>query len=465
MIERESYSPRLRTALVLNGIGTGGAYHAGVLRALQEAGVKIDVVAGRGIGVVGALFAAVDGGERLWGDKGFWRSAEIRTLYPWNRIVRFGAGAVALAAIVVAVPLAALVLGLAVFPLDFVARMLGAGGTDGAGGLAGAYLQIARAAFSPDALPTWLPRIVVLVIGGAVTVVVCWAWVSHGARRRRGPVWWRLMPPPLARAEAVEHCWRVMWNLLRGAAQVKQPRAADVGRSYTELLAENLGQPGFRELLIAVHDLDTHRDLLFALVAESRRRDLFRRATIQEADERRADVLELHGVAREYLSDALAAALAIPLATAVHSLTFEADSFWCGESHRLCDRPGAVTRLLEELAGLGVEQAILVSAAPESTRPHALVAPRLDWRALAGECLQSTEAAAIRDLMRAKRPPRLFAIRPGHNPIGPFDFGGGYDDASDRPQPLAELMSRGYEDAHQQFIEPVLAASGDGVGA
>jgi NTE family protein len=56
----EPYSPQRRTALVLTGTGTAGAYHAGALRALHEAGVKIDIVAGCGIGVVGALFVAVD---------------------------------------------------------------------------------------------------------------------------------------------------------------------------------------------------------------------------------------------------------------------------------------------------------------------------------------------------------------------------------------------------------------------
>ena len=74
----EPYSPQLRTALVLTGIGTAGAYHSGVLRALHEAGVKLDVVAGRGIGVVGALFAAIDGAQRLWDEKGFWRTADLR---------------------------------------------------------------------------------------------------------------------------------------------------------------------------------------------------------------------------------------------------------------------------------------------------------------------------------------------------------------------------------------------------
>src|SRR5438045_4151030 len=36
----DSYSPQIRTALVLTGTGTAGAYHAGVLRALHEAGSR-----------------------------------------------------------------------------------------------------------------------------------------------------------------------------------------------------------------------------------------------------------------------------------------------------------------------------------------------------------------------------------------------------------------------------------------
>src|SRR5207247_8520044 len=80
----EPYSPQRRTALVLTGTGTAGAYHAGVLRALHEAGVKLDVVAGRGIGAVSALFAAIDGSQRLWQDKGFWRAPAVQWLYFWR---------------------------------------------------------------------------------------------------------------------------------------------------------------------------------------------------------------------------------------------------------------------------------------------------------------------------------------------------------------------------------------------
>jgi predicted acylesterase/phospholipase RssA len=61
------YSPKRRTAVVFTGIGTTGAYHAGVLRALDESGVKIDLVVGSGVGAITAAFAAVGGGAKLYG--------------------------------------------------------------------------------------------------------------------------------------------------------------------------------------------------------------------------------------------------------------------------------------------------------------------------------------------------------------------------------------------------------------
>jgi hypothetical protein len=455
----DSYSPQLRTALVLTGTGTGGAYHAGVLRALHEAGVKIDVVAGRGIGAVGALFAAVDGAQRLWDDKGFWRAPAVTGFYGWDRLLRIAAWALAVSLAIVVVPIAAVALGLIVYPIDFLLKMIGVGGA----GLVGWYVRVADAAFAPEALPTWLPRLVLLVLGVVGVVAVVSAAAEAGRRRSRGPFWWRALRAPLSSASAIDHCWRVLWDLVRGAAQLRQPPPVDLGRRYTELLAENLGQPGFRELMIAVHDVDAHRDLLFALVSEPRRRNLLRRPTTSEAESRRAEVFDLHGVARDYLADAVAAALAVPVATDVHPLTFAPDAFWRGETHRLCDRPAALLRLLAELAEIGVQQAILVSATPEIAGPHALSAARLDGRGRLGDYLQSTEAAVVRDAVR-DAPLPLFVVRPDHNPIGPFDFAGGYDERSDRRQPLSELMSRGYEDAYRQFIEPVVGASGDRVG-
>src|SRR3989475_12592371 len=104
----EPYSPRRRTALVLTGTGTAGAYRAGALRALHEAGVKLDIVAGRGIGVVGAMFAAIDGASRLWEDKGFWKAKGVRSLYRWRGVPRIVAAAFAALLLIVAVPFVAI---------------------------------------------------------------------------------------------------------------------------------------------------------------------------------------------------------------------------------------------------------------------------------------------------------------------------------------------------------------------
>ena len=100
------YSTRLRTALVLTGTGTAGAYHAGVLRALHEAGVRIDLVAGRGIGALGAIFAAVDGGQRLWDREGLWKQPSIAQAYRWRLPLRVAGWAMVVAAALLALPLA-----------------------------------------------------------------------------------------------------------------------------------------------------------------------------------------------------------------------------------------------------------------------------------------------------------------------------------------------------------------------
>lgn len=458
----EPYSPQRRTAIVFTGIGTAGAYHAGVLRALDEAGVKLDVVAGRGIGVVAALFAAVDSAHRLWDENGFWRAPSVRRLYPWHPVLRVVAWASAAAVMTVVVPLAAMAAGLVVYPIDFVLKMLG---VSAAQGLAGAYLRMSQAAFAPEGLPTWLPRLALLALGFAAAVAFLSTELSRGQRRVRGPYWCRMIRGPISAAPTVDRCFGVMWDLVRGAAHLSPPDPAELGRRYVERLAENLGQPGFRELLLVAHDLDARRDLVFALVGESRRRHLVLRSTPEEAEARRAELFDLSGVARDHLVDAVAGALSLPLATDPRRITFAADAYWRGETHRLCDRPASLARLLEEVDGLDVQQILLVSAASVAADPHTLAPPRLDGRGRLGDYVQASEAALVRDLARDRADRRrMFTIQPAHNPIGPFDFSGGFDDRSDRPQPLSELMARGYEDAYHQFIEPVVGASGERVG-
>jgi hypothetical protein len=174
-------------------------------------------------------------------------------------------------------------------------------------------------------------------------------------------------------------------------------------------------------------------------------------------------VIDLTGVARDHAFDVVSAALTPPLVCEPALVKFAVDSFWRGETHRLCDRPGIVSRLLEEVAAAGVTQVVLVSASSSTAAPHRLSPTRLDLRHRLGEFTAAAEAAALRDALEMARLrfDSVYMIAPTHNQIGPFDFEGAYDLASDRRETLTELMQHAYEDAYRQFIEPVVGASGE----
>jgi hypothetical protein len=464
---RDAYSPQLRTALVLTGGGTAGAYHAGVLRAFQEAGVKIDLVAGTGMGAVSALFACVDGSATLWQPDGLWAARRAARFYRVRPAIRLAAWALAAAWSVVLLPFVALLTALVVYPLGFILRLLGAAS---GGALATGYRALLDMAFDPGFLPSVLPRALMVSLAAFVAVLglIALAVLVGGRSRRRdaAPVWWRIVGAPLTSATAVSAVGRGIWRIVGGAAGARGPSQVELSRAYAELLRENLGQPGFRELLITVHDLDVRRDFVFALVAERYRRDFFRSRMGPGVDRRQAECFDLAGVARDHVMDLVRAALSFPVATEVQLIGFPAESYWCGEVHRACDRPGSVERILDELPAAGIEQVILVAPFPEVEGPHGLAVPRGDWRGRVSDALAGIEAAALRSAIAAPRPfSSLFIVRPAYNPVGPLDVEGRYDERSDRTVLLAEVVDRGYEDAYRQFIDPVVGASGERLAA
>jgi len=461
----KQYSTRLRTALVLTGSGTAGGYHAGVLRALHEAGVKIDLVAGRGVGAIGAVFGAVDGGVRLWEANGLWRSSAAKLFYRWRLPLRIAGWTLAAAAAVFAVPVAlvavAVLVGLAGLLLTLVSL------DAPAATLRSTFTGWIEALFAPTALPTIIPRLVlfVLVVGvAALAIHLGWSAVhAHVRRRARHSTLWRLLGSPLSSSELFAGALTELWNLIRGAARIAAPAANDLARRYVELLTDNLGQPGFRELLIAVHDIDARRDVVFALLGHAHRPRFFGRPGGPDGGARSLEAFDLSGISRDHAFDALAAALALPVATAPHLTAFSPEGPWRGETHRLCDRPAVLSRLLREVATAGAEQVILVSASSPEANAHQLGTGREEIRGRAGEYLASFEAASLRDTLEQfdGRFAGLFVIRPAHNALGPLDFAGVYDERSDRTQALSELVDRGYEDAYRQFIEPVVGAGGE----
>ncbi len=458
------YSTRLRTALVLTGTGTGGAYHAGVLRALHEAGIRIDLVAGRGIGAVGALFAAVDGGARLWEEHGVWRATSASSFYGWRTPLRAASWAGAAALAILAIPLAILVIAVLAAVVGMLLTLIGLGGAGGA--LTGAIGRWIAWLFAPGNLPTVIPRLALLALLIAAVVALVGAFPmrrDRGKRRAQHGLAGRVLGAPFSPHTLIERCSAELWNLIRGAAPLASPPPDELGRRYLELLAENLGQPGFRELLLTVHDVDARRDLIFGLLGASYRTRFFSRPGVEANATRSVEAFDLMGAARDHALDALNAAVAMPAACEPHLVTFAPEGPWRGETHRVCDRPGALQRLIEEVAAAGAEQIVIVAASPLPGRPHELSAGRADVRGRAAEPLAAFEAAALRDVVEhaAGRFAGLFMIRPVHNPVGPLDFAGVYDERSDRIHTIAELVDRGYEDAYRQFIEPVVAATGD----
>jgi hypothetical protein len=325
--------------------------------------------------------------------------------------------------------------------------------------LASAYASTVHAAFAADALPTVVPRLVTLLFASAFVVLAATAFRTHvpaapggigGGHRDRGRWWARIVGAPWSAEPGLRHVRTSLWHLFRGPTNAKEPAPPELSRRYAELLFDNLGQPGFRELILATLDVETRSDLIFAAIAEPRRPAFFQRG--------RGDLIDLSGVGRSQVLDALAAAVAIPVLTEPHVIAFSLESYWKGEAHRISDRLAAVPRLLEELSAAGVDQVIVVCPDSDRSAPHRLTTPGGSLRARVAEQLTAGDTAVVRDAMltHKKRFKGLFLIQPAHNPIGLLDFEGTYDARSDRYQSLGELMDRGYEDAYRQFIEPVV---------
>jgi hypothetical protein len=414
-------------------------------------------MSGRGVGVAGALFAAIDAAPKTWEAGGVWRRTPAVRLYRWRRALQLSALLCMAAAAVLLIPLLVLATGLAVYPLSFLVQMIS---VDTGHRMATAYAGWVARAFDAGALPTYVPRLVTLGVVGAVCALVVAALApairrrKHPGHRGRGHWWARLFGAPWCAEPGLQHFLGTLWPLFRGPVNAEQPDLAELSRRYLELLTENLGQPGFRELMVTTVDLETRTDLIFAALREDRRPAFFHR--------RQAELIDLAGVGRNQVMDALAGALSLPVLTKPHVIAFSPESYWKGEAHRTCDRPAAVERLMLELANAGVEQVVVASASADRSTPHRLNTPGGGLESRVAEHLAAAEATAIRDAMtsQSSRFHGVFVIQPAHNPVGPFDFEGAFDERSDRFQSIGELIDRGYEDAYRQFIEPIVGAGG-----
>jgi hypothetical protein len=462
------YSPRRRTALVFSGSGATGAYHAGALRALDESGVKIDLVVGSGVGVIAAAYAAVMGGAKLYGADGFWSGVRWRSLFRLRPAVRLGLTLLGVALGIFAAPVL-LGLGLGIFfPLVLIAdRVL-----PGVAARFVAFLWVAPEELSGP----YLAAQAVPVFGLALLVIVTAGFLLARDRRRF--------------AEAFESFLDARPGLLRlrgglakvaaGAAMGDRPAGPDLGRRYVSFLAENLGEPGFRELVLRTADLDSGEARSFVVLRDAETGGpAVRRGTLLGAVDLRPP--ENQGL----FFDALATGLLCPLSMPLRRVSFPKGAAHGGETHRLTDGSFVAGAGIAEAVAAGAEQVIVVLGVPETGSP---LARRRGPLARIDASLRALEAQAAREVETVERWNRivgtlghrapdgrgawedpatgevhqevdLWVIRPRRRALGPMELDGVRDPSTEVLQTTDDLLELGFRDAYRQFVEPVVGQS------
>ena len=471
------YSPKRRTAVVLTGTGTSGAYHAGVLRALDESGVKIDLVVGSGVGTVGAAFAAAAGGARLYGEGGFWDGVGWDALYRLRAGLRTAILLLACSFGVFLLPVAlALLAGILFLPLALADLALP--------GLT------ARMTTFVSEMPALLraPYLVALSLPIFVLCAIAFLALLRMALRDR-----RRIPESLEalldpRVGGVR-LGKGLWEIARGSAISSFPTSeAEIGRKYVALVAENLGQPGFRELILRTADLDTGGVLPFVLLDDAHRAAFA--AARSRGPRSRLDgipgAVDLRTPGYDtLLFDAAVTGLLPPGAAPVRRVAFPRGGIFAGEMHRLTDAALAGGCGISEAVAAGADQVVVVTAAPAIAAP----APRRRGpRALADGLLSTLERSAVDGGIRAaERINRmvetlghrtedgghgwedpvngrvyhdisLYVIRPERRVLGPLEWDGGEDPATEVLEMPEDLAEQGYRDAYRLFVEPVVGA-------
>ncbi len=470
------YSPKRRTAVVFTGSGTSGAYHAGVLRALDESGVKVDVVVGSGTGALAAAYAAADGGTRLYGKAGFWQDVEWRSLYRVRPPLVLALGLLACSFGVFLLPVALGLLAGLLFPLVLIADRAWPGLASRALGV----LWVAPESLSGPYLAALAMPVFVL----ALLAVVAFGLILWRERRRFPEAFESLLDarPGEARLR------RGLWEIARGAAlHDSPPSEAELGRRFVALVSENVGQPGFRELVVRTADLDLGGVLPFVVLADEHRGAFLAARARRAYRDGRPVAIDLRVPGFDaLLFDAVAAGILPPVAGPLRRVAFPKGAIFSGETHRLTDATLVAGAGISDALDAGAEQVVVVSASPVEPRR---TPRRRGPRARLDATLTTLEAQALEtDVEETERINRLvgtlghrtddggrawedpatgrlfrelalWVVRPERRSVGPAELDGARDPATEVVQTAGDLLEQGYRDAYRQFVEPVVGSA------
>ena len=297
---------------------------------------------------------------------------------------------------------------------------------------------------APEALSgPYLAAQAVPVFALAMLAIVAVAVVYFSDRRRFAEAFESFLDadPGLARLR------RGLWEIARGASLSGGPPSdAELGRRYVALLAENLGEPGFRELVLRAADLDRGAALAFFLLRD--REGVSARA----GEGPLADAVDLRVPGHDTLFfDALATGLLCPMAMPLRRVSFPKGAVHAGETHRLTDATFVPGSGIEEALAAGAEQVIVVTGVPETAAPLARRRGPLARIDASVRALERQAAAEIGEAWRVNRMVSTLGHR-GENGRGawedpatgpPLRRGGPLGDPPGPPRPRADGARRG----------------------
>jgi len=274
-----------------------------------------------------------------------------------------------------------------------------------------------------------------------------------------------------------------------GAGMMDVKRALDEADGNHALATENLGQPGFRELILRVADLETGGPLAFVLLSAEGRHTF---ATAMAPGRRwRGEGLpgavDLTAEGHEgLLFPAVLTGLLPPFSAGLCRVAFPKRGRFPGETHRLADATLAGGCGLAEAIAAGADQVILAAPVPEAHSPgHARRGPKaamssalatLERQAFEAELAavertnRMVETLGHRDDVgrqawedpasgRIHRELSLYVIRPARRAIGPLELDGVEEASTEVVETLDDLLEQGYRDTYREFVEPVVGGA------
>ena len=441
------FSPRRRTAAILIGEGTGSAYLAGVMKALHDAGVRVDVVLGKGAGALVAALFAIDADSRLGGDDGlFAQVGQVgkRRVWRLQPLYKVTLACLALSFAAFLSPVLVGLIALAMLPFAALGRLVTeSSAAEPAPTWFGYLLEAGE--------PFYLRAMVVPLIVLCAFWLVWWAYAF--VRKRRVP-----SLPELYKLGSLSALLESsLWGAVRGASSDSRPHdRKELGEAYRKLLSGSWGQRGFRELVFYALDTDSGQEVPFAMLKER----FFKKLKASRAGGRewaRAEPIDLGKDGDALFFDALMAALSPPGLVPSVPMKLPLGTRNGGEVHRFSSSLLASGGAVADAVSAGAEQLLFVAGCTPGERPSGNPLERVTEAATRNAlAVDLAEAANVTDLP-------VFLIRPDKQRLSPYEITGRAQFGNERLD-LAALMAHGERDAERLFIEPVLGDAHPGGG-